>query len=42
MNLKTGLNRLAREIEHGIWQQKYGDLLKLKNYDAGYRIIIAK
>ena len=40
--LKTGLNRLAREIEHGIWRQKYGDLLKLKNYDAGYRIIIAR
>ena len=40
--LKTGLNRLAREIEHGIWRQKYGHLLKLQNYDAGYRIIIAK
>lgn len=40
--LKTGLNRLAREIEDGIWLQKYGDLLKLKNYDAGYRIMIAR
>lgn len=40
--LKTGLNRLAREIERGIWLKKYGHLLKLKNYDAGYRIIIAK
>ena len=40
--LKTGLNRLAKEIEDGIWLQKYGHLLKLKNYDAGYRIMLAR
>lgn len=40
--LTTGLDRLAIEINRGIWSQKYGYLLKLKNYDAGYRIIVAR
>ena len=40
--LNLGLERLATEIDNGTWLQKYGHLLKLKNYDAGYRIIFTK
>ncbi len=41
-DLKIGLKRLARDIDHGIWAEKYGDLLKQENYDAGYRILTIK
>ena len=39
--LNIGLERLAAEIDNGTWLQKYGHLLKLKNYDAGYRIMFS-
>ena len=37
--LKRGLERLKIELKNGSWSKKYGHLLELKNYDAGYRII---
>ena len=40
--VNLGLKRLATEIDNGVWLQKYGHLLKLKNYDAGYRIIFTQ
>ena len=39
--LKTGIDRLAADIDNGSWYKKYGAILDLKSYDAGYRIIIA-
>ena len=40
--LKIGLKRLTRDINNGIWAEKYGYLLKQENYDAGYRILVTK
>jgi len=41
-DLKLGLKRLATDLDNGIWFKKYGYLLKQKNYDAGYRILVTK
>jgi ubiquinone/menaquinone biosynthesis C-methylase UbiE len=37
--LEAGLKRLQEDLADGIWQQKYGHLLHLSEYDAGYRIL---
>lgn len=39
--LKTGLSKLATDINSGTWGKKYGDLKQQAEYDAGYRILIA-
>jgi SAM-dependent methyltransferase len=36
-----GLQRLKRDIETGEWERRYGHLLTLDAYDAGYRLIVA-
>lgn len=41
-DLKTGLKGLARDIDNGIWAEKYGYLLEQESYDAGYRILAIK
>ena len=41
-NLKAGISRLATELDNGVWQQKYGDLLQQVYFDAGYRILTTK
>ena len=40
--LKAGIDKLAIEIDSGVWTQKYGRLKQQQNYDAGYRIIVTK
>ena len=39
-NLKAGISRLATELDNGVWQQKYGNLLQQDYFDAGYRILV--
>lgn len=39
--LKTGIKKLTSDINNGSWYQKYGAILNLKSYDAGYRIMIS-
>ena len=41
-NLKAGISKLATELDNGVWQQKYGDLLRQDYFDAGYRILATK
>ena len=41
-NLKAGISKLATELDNGVWQQKYGDLLGQDYFDAGYRILATK
>ena len=41
-NLKAGISKLATELNNGVWQQKYGDLLQQDYFDAGYRILATK
>lgn len=39
--LEVGLARLASELASGEWDRKYGQLRKQREYDAGYRLVIA-
>lgn len=38
---RTGLEKLAQDLESGEWERRYGDLLELDAYDAGYRLIVS-
>ncbi len=38
-DLSGGLERLARDLESGAWQARYGDLLDLNELDCGYRLV---
>lgn len=37
--LEEGLGNLRRDLESGIWEQRYGHLLTLKELDIGYRLV---
>ena len=39
--VEPALERLKRDIETGEWSRKYGELLSLDSYDAGYRLVLA-
>lgn len=39
-NVSKGLDNLASDLESGVWHQKYGHLLNLKEYDLGYRLVV--
>ena len=41
-NLKAGITKLATELNNGVWQQKYGNLLQQDYFDAGYCILATK
>lgn len=41
-DISKELARLSKDIETGIWVQRYAEILALQAYDAGYRLIIAK
>jgi len=38
-DISESLARLARDLDSGVWEQRYGDLLNLDAYDAGYRLV---
>ncbi len=40
-NAEAGLQRLQQDIESGEWQRRYGELMELDAYDAGYRLVVA-
>jgi SAM-dependent methyltransferase len=40
-NEEPGLNRLRRDLETGEWERRYGEMLALDAYDAGYRLVVA-
>lgn len=41
-NADTGLERLSQDLKTGEWERRYGGLLTLEAYDAGYRLIVAE
>jgi SAM-dependent methyltransferase len=41
-NAEPGLARLKQDLETGAWQRRYGELLTLDAYDAGYRLVVAE
>jgi SAM-dependent methyltransferase len=38
---EAGLQRLQQDLESGEWQRRYGGLMDLDAYDAGYRLVVA-
>lgn len=38
-DISTGLAALERDLESGVWEARYGDLLTLDELDCGYRLI---
>jgi SAM-dependent methyltransferase len=40
-NVDHGLRRLAHDLESGVWERRYKDLLARDKYDAGYRLVTA-
>jgi SAM-dependent methyltransferase len=41
-NTAEGLDRLARDLESGAWEQRYAHLLDLDACDLGYRLVTTK
>ncbi len=37
---EAGLQKLKRDLETGAWEGRYAELLGLKEYDAGYRLVV--
>lgn len=40
-SVDAALESLKRDLDTGAWDRKYGDLLALDSYDAGYRLVLA-
>jgi SAM-dependent methyltransferase len=40
-DIDPGIARLAADLESGAWHERYGHLLELDEFDAGYRIVVA-
>ncbi len=38
---ENGLERLKQDLDNGEWHRRYAELLRVDEYDAGYRLIIA-
>lgn len=41
-DVSTGLKRLERDLESGVWQRRYGELLECDTWDCGYRLVCAR
>jgi len=41
-NAEPGLQRLKQDLDTGEWESRYGELLTLDAYDAGYRLVVAE
>ncbi|MEL7447869.1 MAG: methyltransferase domain-containing protein [Pseudomonadota bacterium] len=39
---ESGLDALRKDLASGEWERRYGHLLELDAYDAGYRLVVAK
>ena len=40
-NVDAAMARLASDLESGEWHRRYGHLLELDEFDAGYRLVTA-
>ena len=36
-----GLPRLARDLDSGEWERRYGSILTASSLDLGYRLVVA-
>lgn len=39
-DVERGLQRLEQDLATGEWARRYGELLTLSSYDAGYRLVV--
>ena len=40
-NADAGLETLRRDLQTGEWARRYAELLRLDEYDAGYRLVVS-
>jgi SAM-dependent methyltransferase len=40
--VQEGVDRLRRDLESGEWKRRYADLLERSEYEAGYRLVVAR
>ena len=38
-NVEEGIARLGRDLTSGAWHTKHGHVLKIEDFDAGYRLL---
>lgn len=41
-NIAIALAKLEQDLASGVWEQRYGHLMKLESLDVGYRLVIAQ
>ncbi len=41
-HVNAGVLRLQKDLESGLWHQRYGHILNQKSMDFGYRIVVSK
>jgi len=41
-DIESGITRLRRDIEDGTWNRRYGQMLSRREFDLGYRVVVAK
>lgn len=41
-NVSEGVEKLKADLESGAWEDRYADLLNVKELDVGYRLVITK
>ena len=39
---QAGLDRLKQDLDSGAWAQRYADILRQDEYEAGYRLVVAE
>ncbi len=42
IDTQAGLSRLRKDLDNGTWRAKHGHLLKLDDFDYGYRLLVAQ
>lgn len=40
--VQEGMDRLRRDLESGEWKRRYADLIESDEYEAGYRLVVAR
>jgi SAM-dependent methyltransferase len=40
--LREGLSRLRRDLDNGVWQERHADLLRKRELDLGYRLLVVQ
>ena len=40
--VEEGLEKLKRDLQSGAWERRYANLLQQDEYEAGYRLVVAK